>query len=98
MEINNERNMQYTLFDITKITKEESEQLQSYALDKIKNDPDALINYAVNKLLEEYIISKDNELTDIVNALPENKGKKYKKELDKIRKEKTCKTKPLMVT
>lgn len=53
-------------------TEEEKQKLIAYALEHIKNDEKELINYAVLKILKEYIDTKNLERLDSVVNLSEN--------------------------
>ena len=54
MELTNERKEEMIAFDVD-IEDEEAERLADVGLDLIKNDKNALINYAVNHILKEMI-------------------------------------------
>jgi hypothetical protein len=54
MELQNERNVEMVEFDID-LTLEESQKLYDIGLTWLKEDTDAVINYAINKILKNMV-------------------------------------------
>ena len=67
MKLSNERKSEDFIFSVD-ISEEEEQYLQEAGLKMIKKDKKALINYAINKLLENYVeilVAKDEKSDSI---------------------------------
>jgi len=62
MDLEGEKHIEMVEFDVD-FTQDEIDRLKSYGLEKIQNDEPALINYAVNLILEETVknIKEENK-------------------------------------
>ena len=69
-----EKTVQYVEFKMD-FSKAEIEALKEYALEHIINDENALCNYAVNKILEQYV---DKEVLNRVRQKKEKSNGKSK--------------------
>jgi hypothetical protein len=72
------------LFDKDKLSAEEIEQLKAYGLKQIENDDNALINYAFHRLLTDFIHTKEQDISTMIDFLPKDKRDSYRKELEEI--------------
>lgn len=75
MELSNERKEMNYKFDLD-VTPEEEEYLVEIGLRKIQGDRPALIEYAVVKLLEEYIAETEKKIAEATAEKKPKKGKK----------------------
>ena len=55
-----ETKVSYCKFDVT-FGEKEYDMLRDYGLKEIQKDPDSLVNYAVNKVLENHVKENKNE-------------------------------------
>jgi len=79
MKMYNEKKETWYKYDMD-FSNDEAEVLKDYALKHIINDSDVLINYAVNKLLREYVDTySETRRIDDVQKVSKNLKKPCKK-------------------
>ena len=77
MELKNEKTFEMAEFDI-EVSPAEYEQLREYALKHIVNDDEVLINYAINKILQENCKVLENSIKTL-NKIKKKKTKNKEK-------------------
>jgi len=77
IQIKNERPTKTWEYDIDGISQEEAMQLRNYGLEKIKEDDDALINYAFNRIIFDYSQNLAKNV-DILKKIVDKKKKSRK--------------------